>query len=338
MADDYYSDKLASLKDIFSAREVRLEPGRLVVDGRTYPIVDDVIVLLDPAQYPRFLRDRIGGTVEAPTAIAGTAFAEDIQFQFGECWKRYSRILPEHEREFFEYFDIVDLHELKDARVCDLGCGMGRWSLLLDQKAKCRELVLVDFSEAIFVARGLLKDCANALFFMGDLTALPFRPGFADFLFSLGVLHHLPVECLDQVRRLRRYSDRVLVYLFYALDNRPWHFRAILACVTPVRLRLSRIRNRHFRAAFTWFGVWFMYLPCIWLGKLLKPCGLSKYVPIHDEHHWVSLEGLGHHVYDRFFTRIEQRVSRTQILALRDTYSQVTISDGPGYWHFLCVG
>ena len=45
-----------------------------------------------------------------------------------------------------------------------------------------------------------------------------------------------------------------------------------------------------------------------------------------------------HSVYDRFFTLIEQRVSRAQIKELRDTFDEVEIADGQGYWHFLCTG
>ena len=41
-------------------------------------------------------------------------------------------------------------------------------------------------------------------------------------------------------------------------------------------------------------------------------------------------------VYDRFFARIEQRFSRTQIATLNDAFTKVTISDRLPVWHFLC--
>ena len=43
-------------------------------------------------------------------------------------------------------------------------------------------------------------------------------------------------------------------------------------------------------------------------------------------------------VYDRFFTRLEQRVSRAEIESLTDTFARVTISPHIPYWHFLCEG
>ena len=328
----YYADKLDDLRDVMGAASVSLEPDRVVVDGVIYPIVDDVIVLLDPSTYPESVRRRLGmvttGSPDPPQ------FAEDIQRTFGAEWQQYAEIRPEYQQEFDEYFDIVDLASLDGKRVCDLGCGMGRWSRLLE--GRCRQLILVDFSDAIFVARRTLQDAPQALFFMADLTRLPFRAGFADFLFCLGVLHHLPTSALDEVRRLRKYADRLLVYLYYALDNKPAYFRHALRLVTAVRERVCRIHSPWFREAFAWLGALGVYLPLVMLGRALGPLGLSRYVPLYSEHHWISVKGHRHHVYDRFFTRIEQRFTREQIQSLQDSFSRVLISDNPGYWHFLC--
>ena len=89
------------------------------------------------------------------------ASLEDIQFTFGSEWLTYPDIMPEHEDEFALYFDLINIPDLKNMRVCDLGCGIGRWSYFL--RDKCRELILLDFSEAIFAARKNLKESENAL-------------------------------------------------------------------------------------------------------------------------------------------------------------------------------
>jgi len=329
----YYADKLASLRDIFASDALILEQNCLHVEGRRYPIVDDVIILLDIEQYPPTLRRRLGVSsgLEAP---AQGVFAEDIQFTFGDEWQTFPEILPEHESEFRQYFDLIDQESLGGSRVCDLGCGIGRWSYFL--KDKCRELALVDFSEAIFVARRNLRDCPTALFFMGDLKRLPFCSGFADFLFSLGVLHHLPTDALSEVRNLKKYAPSVLIYLYYSLDNRPAYFRWLLGLVTAVRLVVARIRAPAFRAAFTWLGACFVYLPLVWAGRLLEPVGLARHVPLYEGYKGKTLGRIRQDVYDRFFTRIEQRFSRKQIAMLTDTFAEVTISERWPYWHFLC--
>lgn len=205
----YYQDKCDEIADIFGVPSVVIVGDALVVGTHRYPIVDDVIVLLSPDQYPASLRHRLDG--EAPKTGDAEGFAEDIQFSFGEEWKTFNQILPEHEEEFRSYFDLVSDEDIAGNRICDLGCGIGRWSYFLHQH--CGSIVLVDFFDAIFVARQNLKDADNALFFMGDLRNLPFRNDFADLLFSLGVLHHLPVDCLREVRKLAKYAGTLLIYL-----------------------------------------------------------------------------------------------------------------------------
>lgn len=329
----YYEKKIDSLIDIFGARSLSVELNRITVDGVSYPIVDDVIILLDPEQYPSKLH-KILGCQQTTGGATAPKFAADIQFTFGQEWLEFPEILPEHELEFRQYFDLVDLDALANKRVCDLGCGIGRWSSFLQPHVN--ELILIDFSEAVFVARRNLRSADNAIFLMGDIQSLPLRKGFADFVFCLGVLHHLPSNALSEVRNLKNYAPNLLVYLYSALDSRPRHYRALLWLVTLTRQGTHRVRNRSARAALSWVGVLTLYLPLIWIGRLLKPVGLSKAVPLYDFYHDKSFGRIRQDVYDRFFTRIEQRFSRDQILALKDTFDAVTVSDQIPYWHFLC--
>ena len=330
----YYERKLDSLKCLFGDDNILLRSDSLVVGQQRYPILHDVIILTDPLQYTAFVRAALDDPAEAPRPRV-QGFAEDIQYSFGEEWKGYGRILPEHEREFTQYFDLVDLASLRQARVCDLGCGAGRWSYFL--KDLCKEIVLVDFSDAIFVARKNLSASQNCLFFLGDIRRLPFKRDCCDFVFCLGVLHHLPTPCLEEVRHLRRFAPRLLVFLYYALDNRPAYFRMLLAVVTFLRRYLHRARHPVFRKLVARAGALLLYQPLVQLGRAVRPLGLSGYVPLYEYYHGKSLVRIEQDVYDRFFTRIEQRVSREEILGLRDVFSEVTVSDKMPYWHFVCL-
>jgi SAM-dependent methyltransferase len=329
----YYSGKTAALADLFGAARVEVGQDSVAVDGVRFPVVDDVIVLLPPDQYPKHVLESLGDT-PAPGSKTRGPFATDVQHTFGEEWKAYPEMLAEHEKEFSQYFDVIDVESLSSATVCDLGCGSGRWSYFL--RNRCRQMILVDFSDAIFVARKNLRDCENALFFMADLTNLPFKRPFADLVICLGVLHHLPVPALYAVRRLNVFAPRILVYLYYALDNRPLYFRPLLALVSGVRRLTSRIKGSSAREIFTWAVTVCVYVPMVFLGKCLNLIGLAKFVPLYDTYKSKSLVRIRQDVYDRFFTRIEQRVTRASIVGLKDTFASVTISPHLPYWHFLC--
>ena len=329
----HYTRKVSVLKDIFGKDEISLEKDRLMVDGHAYPIIDDVIVLLEPSQYPESIRGR-SEAVMTGSKSRRLDVVQEIQYTFSREWQEFPNILPEHEREFLDYFDLIDLSGLKNLRICDLGCGIGRWSYFLYDK--CAELILLDFSEAIFVARRNLSRADNALFFMGDLKRLPFRSDFADFIICVGVLHHLPTSALDEIRALKKYGPKLLIYLYYALDNRPFYFRALFRLATMVRCNVSKSRSPLFRAFFSWFTLVVLYVPFIAIGTLLQPFGLSRWVPLYEVYHGKGLNRIRQDVYDRFFTRIEQRFSKSQIIQLEDTFSKIFISDELPFWHFLC--
>ena len=330
----YYRNKINTLEAIFGTKDIVCGPDSLTVGDKKYPVIDDVIILSGPDKQSDLVRDRLNCKPGDLPASKTDDFARDIQYTFGEEWKGHDRILPEHKEEFQQYFDIVDLASLKTASICDLGCGSGRWSYYL--KDICKEIILVDFSDAIFTARKNLRGADNCLFFMCDLKDLPFRDDFVSFLFCIGVLHHLPTPSLDEVRRLKRFATTLLIYLYYSLDNKPIYFRFILKTVTFLRLFLCRIKSPLFRKPFSLCAALLLYMPLILLGQLVRPLNLSRFVPLYEVYHGKSLQRIRQDVYDRFFTRIEQRVSRREIRELKDTFSDIIISDNKPYWHFLC--
>lgn len=329
----YYDDddKVELLRDVFGAREVRVDPEGIHVDGTFFPVVDDVIVVLDADRLPPAVRSRVAEHRRRPGAAA--PFAADIQRTFGEEWKAHPQVRPEHKLELEAYFDLLSMDDLKGQRVADLGCGMGRWSYFLAQH--CREVVLVDYSESIFVARRNLRHADNAIFVMADVLDLPFRDDAFDFVLCVGVLHHLPTDARAAVRDLRRLAPRHLVYLYYALDNRPAYFRWLLAVVTAVRMLLSRLKSPRARVAVSWLLAVVIYAPIAQLGRVLLPLGVDRFVPMVDSYAGKSVSRLRQEAYDRFFTRIEQRFTRQQIEALADSSGLLRVSDHHPYWHFL---
>lgn len=325
MTGRYYDGHERTLAEIFGAHDVVVHEDHLEIDGRTVPIVGDVIICLPEDRLPGRLRGRV--------APAGTEdFAPDIQHTFGAEWSEHGAVLPEHVDEFAAYFDLVELDELAGARVADLGCGSGRWATFV--APRCRELVVLDFSDAIFVARHNLRAHDNVIFVLGDVLDLPFTPNAFDFAYCLGVLHHTPVDALIATRRLADASPRLLVYLYYALDNRPAHFRVLLGAVTVVRRLLARVRGRRARAFISWLIAAGVYLPLSALGRALGERGSR--VPLADTYAGNSVKRMQQDAYDRFFTRIEQRFTREQIRSLTDTFDSVEISPSLPYWHFVC--
>jgi len=297
------------------AGDVQVDGDLLRVGDQRFAI-DRGVVLLDTTQ--------VSEATERGTG-------EDVRRSFSEEWEAYAAILPEHEAEFAAYFDLMNLDSLHRSVALDLGCGSGRWSVKL--APHCEAIVLVDFSDAIFVARENLNQATNALFFRGDVTQLPFANDSVDFLFSLGVLHHLDRPCLPVARDLMRLGPMGLFYLYYALDNRPAYYRGLLAGVTAARRGLGRIQSERARRRVSRALALGVYRPMVGVGAAAHRFGIKAPIPLYESYRRKSIDRIEQDAYDRFFTSIEQRVTQADILdAFRGL--DVRVSGGEPYWRF----
>lgn len=309
----YYDDKKELLDQIFGC-DTKLGHQRLHAGSKEYEIIDDVIhINTDISKESR-----------------------DIQQSFGEEWSSFNFIEGQHDEEFDRYFDLVNLEELNGGDLCDLGCGMGRWSKILLRRCSPRYLVCVDFSDAIYAARKNLFEHQNVIYIKADILKLPFATNSFHFMFSLGVLHHTTTNALDATRTLARLGKKFLVYLYYNLDNRSLQFRLLFQAANIARNALCKIKNNRARMLVAYVIAVSIYKPFIYLGTVLNFFGLGKQVPLYEFYQKKSVKRISQDAYDRFFTSIEQRFNREEILKLNDTYSQISVSENIPYWHFLC--
>ena len=96
----------------------------------------------------------------------------------------------EFRADFLNYVHPVSPEFFPGKRGLDAGCGFGRH--LVHAADFGAHMVGMDFSRAIQRARAITRDLPRIALVQGDIEAPPLRPGAFDFVYSLGVLHHLP--------------------------------------------------------------------------------------------------------------------------------------------------
>ena len=76
----YYKNKIKTLSEIFGTSDIQLQESFINVAGRVYPIVDDVIILLESHQIPHQTLEK----VQYLTRDEGvtSSIAKDIQYIF----------------------------------------------------------------------------------------------------------------------------------------------------------------------------------------------------------------------------------------------------------------
>jgi SAM-dependent methyltransferase len=257
---------------------------------------------------------------------------------FGEEWARFDQAPlgdAELDKMFAEYFSVFPWGDLPaEAAGVDVGCGSGRWA---DRVApRVGHLHCLDASEAaLAVARRNLARHANVSFACASVANMPIAAGSLDFCYSLGVLHHVPdtAAAVVSCARLLKPGAPMLLYLYYALDNRPWWYRLIWRASDVVRGGVSRLPAAT-KARVTDLIALTVYWPMSRLAKALACLGLPVgWLPLaHYRDH--SLYTLRTDARDRFGTPLEHRFTLPQIKAMmaQAGLEGLVHSPAPPYW------
>src|SRR3989338_7881926 len=110
---------------------------------------------------------------------------------FGFEWNTFVKMFTAYQENFLNYIAPIQENFFKDKLVLDAGCGVGRhtyWAA----KFGAREVIGVDFSDAVDASYENTKNLPNVHIVQADIYHLPFKKETFDFAFSIGVLHHLP--------------------------------------------------------------------------------------------------------------------------------------------------
>jgi SAM-dependent methyltransferase len=97
-------------------------------------------------------------------------------------------------------------------------------------------VLAVDFSRAIETAARNTRDCPNVDCIQADLLSLPLCDGSVDFVYSLGVLHHLAEteRALAGLVRKLKPGGRLRIYLYWKRHG--WHGLALRAVTLSRRV------------------------------------------------------------------------------------------------------
>lgn len=260
---------------------------------------------------------------------------------FGEEWSAFHTF---NEYEIFNagdnYFDIVPSSVLnKSANVLDVGCGTGRWSYYIADKVDFVECV--DPSKAVLAAANLLKDKRNTRITQASVDNIPFADNSFDFVFSLGVLHHVPdtKEAVKKCVQKVKHNGHILLYLYYNLENRGAAFKTLFYLSNSIRWMVSKLPSVIKIAVCNLLAVLF-YLPFVALAKLLSAAGVSATVVSKIPLSWYadkSFHIIRNDSLDRFGTPLEQRFSKQQITDMLEYAgcTNIVFADNAPFWRVI---
>lgn len=257
---------------------------------------------------------------------------------FGNEWLKFQNYSAEEIRSWaISYFDILDDSIVnKNTYALDIGCGTGRWTKYLSERAGFIEAI--DPSNAVLAADYLLGEIENVRIAKASVETIPFDDETFDFVMSIGVLHHIPdtqkalTDCVKKVKK----GGYFYVYLYYNLENRGRLFKSVFYVSEGVRKVVSKFSPTLKRFSCDLLAVT-TYMPFVATGRLLNFVGLKKFsnkLPLRDYQN-KSFFIIRNDALDKYGTTLEQRFSKEQVIALMKNsgLDNIRVSPQSPYYH-----
>lgn len=235
---------LQSVSFVTSGDDDVVEGVLLCACGASYPVIKTIPRMLANAYglFPAFVA-RYGDRGELGIAAAARRSANSgppaivvrTQESFGYQWTTFSEMACDYRENFWNYLEPATPEFLKGRLGLDAGCGFGRH--IYQAATYDAEMIGMDLSQAIEVSYENTKELPNVHLVQGDIYSPPFAPGTFDFVYSVGVLHHLP----DPERGVRslvplvKMGGTMFVWLY---SKKRWLLNFALECVRSVTTRL----------------------------------------------------------------------------------------------------
>jgi ubiquinone/menaquinone biosynthesis C-methylase UbiE len=265
--------------------------------------------------------------------------AEVVQ-SFGDEWLKFhdfsDKIIAECAKE---YFDILnDSIVNKNTYMLDIGCGTGRWTKFLTQKAGFVEAI--DPSDAIYAADNLLGKIENVRLTKASVETIPFEDETFDFAMSVGVLHHIPdtqqamKDCVKKVKK----GGYFYCYLYHNLETRGWWFKTLYWLSNLIRYPVCRLPSGIKRVVCDVLAI-IIYMPLVLWVRFLVLIGLrniAKKMPL-SAYNNKSFFIIRNDALDKFGTRLEQRFSKKQVEEMMGNcgLSEIVISPMTPFYHSI---
>jgi SAM-dependent methyltransferase len=260
---------------------------------------------------------------------------------FGSEWEKF-HAFDDTELDLIgaDYFDLADSTILTPASVVlDVGCGSGRWSRYLADRVKFIEAI--DPSHSVITANLYLKDKENIRVTQASVNNIPFADKQFDFVYSLGVLHHLPdtQQAIGNCIQKLKPGGWLLIYLYYALDNRGILYRILFRISTFFRLIICRL-PQPIKKFICDLIAGLIYFPLarfsLLLSRFTSLRSFSKSVPL-SYYSKTSFHIMRNDALDRFGTPLEKRFKKTEIEQILTNWdlTNIRFSDKAPFWHVI---
>ncbi len=210
------------------------------------------------------------------------ALEERTAGAFGWQWQEFVEMHDLYESQFLDWIHPIEPSFFEDKIVLDAGCGIGRHAHYAARYG-ARDVVAMDLSAAVETAYANVGEAPNVHVVQGDINRPPFKRskagGTFDFIYSIGVLHHLPdpETGFQSLVHLLRPGGAIFAWVYGRENN-----GVVLNVIDPVRRAVTSRLPPSALPVFAWPLSVAFHGVVKWVYRPVRRTRLFPVLPLHD--------------------------------------------------------